>query len=368
MQSVSRLVDQLNQEAQVSIVTADRDLGESRVSDVVPVNRWVVEDGTTIFRINPKRLWSRRVRRLAASAQSEVWYLNSLFDFRFSIVPVLAAQSSRSRKQPILTLAPRGELYPSALANRALKKRIFLNTVRAIGLYRRVRWHATTAEEADQIRAWFGSGAEVRVVQNIGAAPVEKMEVLEKEGGRLNIVFLSRIVRNKGLHLLIDALQKVEGDVYLEIYGPIEDVQYWKQCRRRLADLSPSIKVRYGGVLDRHQITTALKCAHIFVLPTYGENFGHVVSEALAHGKPVVVSDKTPWNELARRGAGAEVSLDPPELSIVIQKYVDMQHTDYQKSCEAAWEYSLEVQDDPDRLAAYRRLLKIVNPADEGEQ
>jgi glycosyltransferase involved in cell wall biosynthesis len=49
---------------------------------------------------------------------------------------------------------------------------------------------------------------------------------------------------------------------------------------------------------------------HLFFLPTCGENFGHVILEALLAGCPVLISDQTPWRNLQAKGVGWDLPLD----------------------------------------------------------
>ncbi len=75
-----------------------------------------------------------------------------------------------------------------------------------------------------------------------------------------------------------------------------------------------NIKVSYAGEIPNHQLPDITARHHIFVLPTRGENFGHAIFEALILGKPVLISDQTPWRNLLPAKAGWDLSLEQPEL------------------------------------------------------
>jgi glycosyltransferase involved in cell wall biosynthesis len=97
--------------------------------------------------------------------------------------------------------------------------------------------------------------------------------------------------------------------VELTIYGPIEDPVFWATCQELIAQLPANIRAAYAGeVLPEHVRQTL--CEHdLFFFPTRGENFGHVIFEALSAGVPVLISDQTPWTDLEAHGAGWSVPL-----------------------------------------------------------
>jgi glycosyltransferase involved in cell wall biosynthesis len=74
------------------------------------------------------------------------------------------------------------------------------------------------------------------------------------------------------------------------------------------------VRVDYAGEIANAELPAVTAKHHIFVLPTSGENFGHAIFEALALGKPVLISDQTPWRGLRAAGAGWDLALDKPGL------------------------------------------------------
>lgn len=97
----------------------------------------------------------------------------------------------------------------------------------------------------------------------------------------------------------IDALKKIKSQVVFDIYGPAEDQNYWAQCQESAKLLPQNIRFQYCGALQPMQVPDKLAEYDLFFLPTLGENFGHVIAEALSSGLPVLISDTTPWRDLA---------------------------------------------------------------------
>jgi glycosyltransferase involved in cell wall biosynthesis len=100
--------------------------------------------------------------------------------------------------------------------------------------------------------------------------------------------------------------------VSLSIYGPAEDLEYWLLCQRQIELMPVNINIKYYGEVEHKIVPLVLSKADVFILPTLGENFGHVIFEALSVGTPVIISDNTPWvnDEL---GAIEVLSLLQPE-------------------------------------------------------
>ncbi len=107
----------------------------------------------------------------------------------------------------------------------------------------------------------------------------------------------------------MERLEGIQGKVELTIAGPIEDANYWQECMDTLSQ-QPNIEFSQVGSVPHSAIHDLLSKHHIFAPPTLGENFGHAIIEAFDAGLGVLISDRTPWRNLERYGAGWDISLE----------------------------------------------------------
>ncbi|MCC6498505.1 MAG: glycosyltransferase [Propionibacteriaceae bacterium] len=235
-----------------------------------------------------------------------------MFDFSFSILPQILMGLGLWRKGR-LVLAPRGELSPGALSIKPVRKRVFLRAYRLLGRHRRVLWHASTLLEARDIWREFGRSARVLIRENETFLPVVAMPRGARKPGPCRLAFASRAVTKKGLLTALEALATVVDRVDLSVVGAFENGEYEASCHRALARLPDNVRVTLHGVLPRAALLQELRVADAMVFPTAGENFGHVIAEALSESCPVMVSDTTPWTERLARGAGYVVAPNTPE-------------------------------------------------------
>lgn len=226
------------------------------------------------------------------------------------------------RKGPMV-LAPRGEFSPGAISIKAYKKLPYLWFCRLIGLYRGIIWHASTTAEADDIRRQFGALDEVvrigEVPIRIASDPLSYSDhhlqgrdesFAMKKAGEARIVFLSRISRKKNLEYALNLLSQLSGKVKFDIYGPIEDFSYWRRCQKVISALPSSVHVAYAGQVPANEVQKVFSEYHLFLFPTLGENFGHVIPEALSAGCLVLLSDRTPWRGLEQAAIGWDIALE----------------------------------------------------------
>jgi glycosyltransferase involved in cell wall biosynthesis len=256
-------------------------------------------------------------------------------------------------------VAPRGELHPGALAIRRWKKAPFLRLARAVRLVEGVVWHATADEEAAQIRRWFGARAEVAVAPVLatpsGAEPLERAP---KRPGHLEVAFLSRVSEKKNLLGAIDLLSGVAGSIRLNVYGPKEDAAYWQRCQDASASLPPGIRMCDRGEVPAHEVRRALARNHVLLLPTWGENFGHVILESLLAGVPVLISDQTPWRDLEGRGAGWDLPLAEPDgFRSRLRSLVEMDGDELARWSRGAERLGHAYARDPGTMSRSRDLL-----------
>ena len=133
-------------------------------------------------------------------------------------------------------------------------------------------------------------------------------------GDRQILLFLSRINFKKGLDILAGAVGRLKrDDVHLVIAGP--DGGYLAETRRFVAEAGIAARTTFTGMLTGQDKLAAFADAALFVLPSYSENFGIAVVEAMACGVPVLISDKVNiWREVVADGAGHAAPCDAARL------------------------------------------------------
>ncbi|OII27598.1 glycosyltransferase family 4 protein [Frigoribacterium sp. MCBA15_019] len=311
----------------VKVITRDRDHG---VDEPLPVEveKWTMRDGVTVRYTHVERLRHHMsALKDAREVRPELLYVNSFFDFRLSIVPqILNALHWFGR--PVLLVAPRGEFGAEAIGSKSTKKRSFIAAYRLLHLPARVTWHASSAFEEADIRRLWGAKARVVVRQNDTLLP-EKSDQSGIPGkpvdGPLALVSVGRLVEHKGLHLAIAGLRSAPAPVTLDVYGPAEDAAYRDRCVALVDDLPEHVVVRFHESLPHDRVRATLKNYDAMVMPTAGENFGHVIAESLSVACAVICSDSTPWSSRLAAGGGVIVSeRNAAEWGKAVRAYVEL--------------------------------------------
>jgi glycosyltransferase involved in cell wall biosynthesis len=174
-----------------------------------------------------------------------------------------------------------------------------------------VRFHATDKIEADRIK-FFVKNADIFTLPNL-PRPIQAGP-RQKDGAQLKLVFIGRVRNNKNLLYAIRVLSKCSVEVSLDVYGPIEDKNYWAECAALIRSLKPHIQVHYKGLLAHGDVPRTLLEYHGLFLPTETENFGHAIVEAMQSGVVPIISDQTPWRHLREYSAGWDIDLRQPDL------------------------------------------------------
>lgn len=360
LRTLANMVAQLGDELSFSILTRDRDFGAAEPYPGVTPGVWHEVENAQVLYLSPGELTLRRLSEVIRATVHDVLYLNSFFSRPFTIKPLLLRRLGWIPELP-LVLAPRGEFSPGALRLKAARKRLFLAAAQAGGLYRGVLWQASSPFEQQDIRRWFGPDALVRVAPDLPAAAdaAGGAPRPEKQPDRLRLVFLSRISRKKNLDGALRMLSGLNGSVELNIYGPLEDPLYWAECQRLAERLPTSVQVEYRGVVEHERVGEVLRQHDLFFLPTLGENFGHVILEALRAGCPVLLSDQTPWRNLAAEGVGWDLPLvEPDAFRAVLQRCLDMSAEEHGGWCARAASFGRRRSQDAEVLRQNRELFR----------
>ncbi len=139
---------------------------------------------------------------------------------------------------------------------------------------------------------------------------------------------------------MLSALSQSTHAIRVKVVGNPEDISYRDQCKKMVRDLPPTVQVTFTNEVPHHMINQLIKEHHIFCLPTSGENFGHAIFESLAAGRPVLISDQTPWRNLDRYKAGWDLPLsDPAKFGAIIEQCALMNAAEFNERCQAAWQF-----------------------------
>jgi glycosyltransferase involved in cell wall biosynthesis len=309
LRSIINLIECLSNEFEFNIVTSDRDLGDKEAFSDNPTNCWVEIGKEKVFYLPPEEQNVCGIARIIRNTSHDILYLNSFFSVPFTIYPLLARRLRMIDCGPVI-VAPRGEFSAGALAFKNLKKRIYIAVGKATGLFTNIVWHASSLREAADIRAVLGKTANISVAPNLSVASDQgKSCRVAKQSTSLQVVFVARISPMKNLDYALQVLELVKRPVSFSIYGPTEDAAYMAKCQRLAKRLPPHVDVHWNGAIPPNQVSVIMAAHDLLFLPTRGENFGHVIAEALGAGTPVLLSDTTPWRGLKEAGVGWDLPL-----------------------------------------------------------
>lgn len=362
IRSIDNLVGHLGDEFDFHIVTSDRDLGDvaAYLRGTADVRRKVGK--ATVTYLSPNEQGFSGICRLLRTTPHDVVCLNSFFEPVFSAIPLLLRRFGLTPDTPYL-IAPRGELSRGALGLKAWKKQLYLHAVRIGGLVRDVGWQASSAYEASEIVHALGvDPARIHVAPNPSPLESEQFNVVSSShrdpGIPLKVLFLSRIAPKKNLHFALQTIARIQEPVLFDIYGPVTDDVYWRRCQADIASLPSHVKVAYRGAVQPEQVREVMAGHDLFFLPTLGENFGHVIAEALSVGTPVLIADTTPWRDLEIAGVGWDLPLDGEQAFLhCIEHCVRLGAKEYEAWRASIRRFAAARLSDPDVIKANRTLL-----------
>jgi glycosyltransferase involved in cell wall biosynthesis len=328
IQSIANLTQELSDEFNFKIITTDRDFKSNKSYENIKSNEWTNFENRTVFYVSPENLNESFLLALIKNTPHDAIYLNSLFSKHFTI-NVLKWKAKHKINSNIV-LAPRGMFSNGALAIKPLKKKLFFIYAKFFGLFNTIYFQATTKQEASEIKLKMGSHVIIKEASNLPHSASDSNPV-EKKVNELNLFSISRISPIKNINFAIDILKEIKTlNVTFDVFGPIEDRIYWETCLENAKKLPNNILFNYKGIAKPNEIGDTISKYHALFLPTQNENFGHIIVETLQHGRPVVISDQTPWRNLENNAVGFDISLtDKQKFVNAIEKLGSLNQSEF---------------------------------------
>lgn len=254
-----------------------------------------------------------------------------------------------------LVWSPHGMLAPWALHHRWWKKILPWH----LYLHRRLKKAAAIHVTSELERKWVGNlGLGPTVTVPLGTHLTEKV-VTKERCGALEVLFVGRIHPVKGLMNLVKAAALLPRDVArFRIVGS-DDIGYQKTLLDAAAECGVLDAFDFVGPKYGQELSSEYDRCDLLVLPSLSENFGGVVVDALAHGRPVLASNKTPWRGLEENRCGWWVDNSPESLAQTFATINASADLPAMGACGREWarrEFSWESVATKTR-AAYERLL-----------
>ncbi len=363
VRTISNLVEHLGDEIDFRIVTSDRDALAVAPYPNVAIDAWQPVGKARVYYASPSSQTLRGMTAILNAIDYDVLYLNSFFDSRFTILPLLARRLGRLRDRPVV-VAPRGEFSRGALGIRSWKKKPYITLSRLLGLYAGVTWHASSEFEKNDIALVLGESAAqaaviaVNLPHKQGAGPSGIWQP-RQPGEPLRVVFLSRVSPMKNLDYALRVLAAANTPLTFAIYGVADDQGYWARCQELIAQVPAHVRVTYHGELPHERVAETLAGYDIFFLPTKGENYGHAIAESLTQGTPVLISDRTPWRDLEAQGAGWDLPLEDSGRPFLDALYslAAMSAADYQAMRQCTADYAASRLGTSEAMAANHALF-----------
>ena len=246
--------------------------------------------------------------------------------YLFSYAPTCAAAIACLQNIPY-TVRTQGQLTPWALKQSQFKKQLYTSIIERHNLCKAAAIHCTTQQEAIDLRN-FGINTST-ITLPLGVEPpapiansrLKLQKLFQIPSDRQIILFLSRLHPKKRPDLLISAFKVIARNprCHLVIAGS-GDREYVKYLYSLVAENQLSDRITFTGFVTGYKKNILLQGADIFVLPSYSENFGIAVAEAMAAGLPVVVTPEVQIStDIAAADAGIVINSQAELVSAIAQ-------------------------------------------------
>lgn len=245
-----------------------------------------------------------------------------------------AANAARATNVPRI-VSPRGMLSGWAMNRGRWKKSLVWHLFQKRDLFSADAFHTTSLQEADDLRS-LGLKQPIALIPNGIQLPAQMPAPTDRRSDPQDrtVLFLSRIHPVKGLMNLVNAWSQTKNsrenspfNWRLVLAGPNEN-GHQQEVEALALSLGVDQEIDFIGAVDDEAKWKLYQRSDLFVLPSFSENFGIVVAEALAAGVPVITTTSTPWKSLVDNEIGWWVDPNVEQLEIALAEAINLSDTD----------------------------------------
>lgn len=333
--SIMNTIQAIKNEFEIYIISKNHEVGSTEKLPGIEQG-WKEYDFGKVYYFNYSKHTISNVYNLICKINPDVIYQNSFFSYD-DVIPVL--KYKKKNKKVGVVIAPRGEVCERRFAAGKVKKMAYIQILKLLRLLKGVKFQATGDDELRDIQQYIGANAEdIYNINNFSHSVEKDICFIEKKAGILSLCFIARIQDTKNLLYGIERLKNIHGYVNYDIYGPIENKEYYNRCFA--VKLPANVTVNYCGIVDHEDVGKVVSKYHAYYMPTIGENYGHSIVESMLYARPVVISNMTPWNTVNEAGGGYAIPLNEPRaFEEKLEELCQMGNDEYQKLCSAARKY-----------------------------
>jgi len=249
-------------------------------------------------------------------------------DYKYNVIHIHGIWSPINTFVPILAIlfnkpfiiSPQGMLEPWALSFKKIKKFFFLHFIWKFIFLKSKKIIFTSNQEYKNFK-------KLNIIQNYNFEVIPngfyiegKNDIVKNKKKINKLLFLSRIHKKKGIEILIEVFKELNPPSWnLEIIGTGEK-KFVEKLKQKSGKNFINKKIFFLGFKNSHQKKKYFKSSDIFVLPSYSENFGIVVPEALSFGVPVLTTKSTPWKDLKENNCGWWINTGKVSLKKTLKK------------------------------------------------
>ena len=254
----------------------------------------------------------------------QIIQLNSFFSFRWTILPLIIIKLLCLNSKVIIT--PRGELNSYALKEKKFRKNFYIYLFKFFLNTKLISFLVSNSFEKNEAKKIINKN-KINIAEDFLPNYKDFKSKHKKFDNKL--VFISHLKKTKNLDFALQVLKKLPEKIGLDVYGNIDDGNYYDFCIKTIQDLNLDKRVTFHGKIDDENVVKTFSKYKIFIFPSKTENFGYVILESMLAGTIPIISRNTPWTSKHKKSLLA-LELDQDDWAKQINEILS--NNDYFKS------------------------------------